>query len=142
MALEKDKERPTSPKQRASMQSRSNLSEGLNVHMSVGSNNDMKFKTEQQYDVNNMRKSNLSESPINAGRNYTDYANKNMLLSPGGQLNNFNTGVRREDSMSSNTMIPPLSKHDSENTASGHIHRLSKASSISSSTNYIQTKFL
>lgn len=137
MALEKDKERPTSPKQRASIQSRSNFPEGFNGTLSNGSNNDMQFQT-QQFEMNSMIRSNFQESPNNAGRNFAGYSNKNMLLSPGGQLNNFETGIRREDSIHSNSMVPPLSKHNSEGTPSGHIHRLSKASSVSSSTTYLQ----
>lgn len=143
MALEKDKERPTSPNQRMGSQNRVMFSD----NMSAASNSAMgtpsvHYRTQDQHDnlANSHNKPSYSESPMQIGRNNMGYSNKNMLLSPGGQLNNMNTAIRREDSMTS-TMQPPLSKQGSEISQADRmnpIHRLSKASSLSSSSNFLQ----
>lgn len=70
-----------------------------------------------------------SESPMYPGRN-AGYENKNILLSPGGQLNNLRSGIPREDSKQSS--------NSSQIDRSNPMYRLSKASSVSSSATFLQ----
>jgi tetratricopeptide (TPR) repeat protein len=145
MALEKDTERPTSPKQRISaVQNRMTYQEDSTRRFMENTRNiDNSFKTFDQNDRSGMGenfKPTYSESPMNVGRDLSGISNKNVLLSPGGQLNSVNNRVRREDSMNSN-MIPPFSKQNSDNSQydrSNPMFRLSKNSSISSSTTHLQ----
>lgn len=117
MALEKDKERPTSPKQRLGAQNRMTYQEANFNGIGMSSRDrEQEFRTFDQNDNGPQMTPQYSESPMHVGRENQGYSNKNVLLSPGGQLNNIGTGlVRREDSLNSN-IAPPLSKQGSEST--------------------------
>lgn len=148
MALEKDKERPTSPIQRFSAQKRvtSRLRNSNHNFDQEPNNFNEKFQTFDQSHRNieeekKNTKSQYSESPMLVGRDMSGYGDKNMLLSPGGQINNMsNLKVKREDSLNSNANLQLL-KQNSDGSGFDRLnplHRLSKASSISSSTTNLQ----
>jgi tetratricopeptide (TPR) repeat protein len=147
MALEKDKEKPTSPNQRLSARSgnkgyqpiytRNNGEDHtLNAQLPTFEQSQKNLETEHR-----STHSQFSESPMMVGRDMSGYGNKNMLLSPGGQINNMsNAKMKREDSMTSNATLA-LAKQHSDGMGydrSNPMHRLSKASSISSSTANLQ----
>lgn len=96
MALEKDKERPTSPIQRLSAQKRA-ASHLLNSNRNFDNQANNFTEQYQTFDqaCNNIEEekrntpSQYSESPMIVGRDMSGYGDKNMLLSPGGQVNNM-----------------------------------------------------
>lgn len=101
MALEKDKERPTSPKPR-----KLGFAMTPQAHQAVNSdsNSNFAYKTYDNKETENLinEQSRYSPGPMGvAGRKPEGSGHKNILLSPGGQLNDMNpTVLRREDSTS------------------------------------------
>lgn len=149
MALEKDKERPTSPIRGLSSHKNQSSYRPSFTQGRVETDGSMPPDGYNTYDQPEKEvttekrniQSNFSESPMMVGRDMSGYGNKNMLLSPGGQINNMsNLKLKREDSMTSNATLA-LAKQHSDGSGfdrSNPIHRLSKASSISSFTTNLQ----
>lgn len=133
MALEKDKEKPSSPNQRLSSMTR------ISQYKKTISEPNEEEQTEREREYRtfeNTEKSHFSESPMIVNRDL-EYGgtNKNVLLSPGGQYNNI-----RNFKLISNSATPPtLLKQSSLPTDPlNPLSRLSKESSISSNISHLQ----